>query len=87
MKRIVIALLSLYQIIFSWLLDQIFGPGRICRFSPTCSEYAKQTIAKYGILKGGYLSLLRLLKCNPFYNQAQNAKLKVQSNSLKLKEK
>ena len=37
------------------------------RFTPTCSAYAVQAITKYGALKGGWLSLCRLLRCNPFY--------------------
>ena len=38
-----------------------------CRFTPTCSAYAYPAIQKYGALKGGYLALRRLLRCNPFY--------------------
>ncbi len=38
-----------------------------CRFNPTCSAYAYEAINKYGVLKGGWLTLKRLLRCNPFY--------------------
>ena len=38
-----------------------------CRFSPTCSAYAMEAIEKYGAIKGGFLALKRLLRCNPFY--------------------
>ncbi|MBE7007709.1 MAG: membrane protein insertion efficiency factor YidD [Ruminococcaceae bacterium] len=38
-----------------------------CRFIPTCSEYALEAIEKYGAMKGGYLTLRRLLRCHPFY--------------------
>ncbi len=38
-----------------------------CRFLPTCSEYALQAVEKYGALKGGYLALRRILRCNPFH--------------------
>lgn len=38
-----------------------------CRFTPTCSAYAYEAISKYGILKGGCLSIKRILKCHPFY--------------------
>ena len=41
-------------------------PAR-CRFRPTCSAYAVEAIQKYGVLKGGYLALRRLLRCHPFY--------------------
>ena len=37
-----------------------------CRFNPTCSQYAQEAITKYGALKGGWLALRRLLRCNPF---------------------
>ena len=37
-----------------------------CRFYPTCSAYAYEAINKYGALKGGWLALKRLLRCNPF---------------------
>jgi putative membrane protein insertion efficiency factor len=38
-----------------------------CRFTPTCSAYALEAVEKYGALKGGRLTILRLLRCNPFY--------------------
>ncbi len=37
-----------------------------CRFAPTCSQYAEEAIKRYGILKGGILSIKRILKCHPF---------------------
>ncbi len=39
--------------------------GNNCRFLPTCSEYAMQAIQTHGVLKGGLLSLWRILRCNP----------------------
>ncbi len=38
-----------------------------CRFKPTCSAYALEAIEKYGALKGAFLALKRILRCNPFY--------------------
>ncbi|MDD6023927.1 MAG: membrane protein insertion efficiency factor YidD [Oscillospiraceae bacterium] len=38
-----------------------------CRFTPTCSAYALEAIEKYGACKGGWLTVKRLLRCNPFY--------------------
>lgn len=38
-----------------------------CRFYPTCSQYGYEAIEKYGARKGGWLTLRRLLRCNPFY--------------------
>jgi putative membrane protein insertion efficiency factor len=37
-----------------------------CRYYPTCSEYSMEAIKKYGPWKGGYLSIKRILSCNPF---------------------
>ena len=36
-----------------------------CRFIPTCSQYALEAIEKYGAVKGGFLALCRILRCNP----------------------
>ena len=37
-----------------------------CRFEPTCSQYARDAIRKYGILKGGIMALWRILRCHPY---------------------
>lgn len=37
-----------------------------CRFIPTCSQYALEAIQRYGALKGGFLAMRRILRCNPF---------------------
>ncbi len=37
-----------------------------CRFYPTCSEYALEALQKYGALKGGFMAIKRILRCNPF---------------------
>lgn len=37
-----------------------------CVFFPTCSEYTKQAVIKYGILKGSYMGFLRILRCHPW---------------------
>jgi uncharacterized protein len=41
--------------------------GNRCRFYPSCSNYAEQALKEHGILKGGYLSLRRILRCNPLH--------------------
>jgi len=66
MKKIVLLTISFYQKILAVILFNLGLKGN-CRFSPTCSEYAKKTISQKGIIKGTYLSFIRVLKCQPFY--------------------
>ena len=61
MKKIFLFLIRLYQRSVS-----PYTPSR-CRFRPTCSAYAYESINKYGVLKGGWLAIRRLLRCHPFY--------------------
>ena len=67
MKRVLLLLIRLYQKHISPGLPRPRGLPRRCRFSPTCSQYALEAITKYGAVKGGWLALKRLLRCNPFY--------------------
>ncbi len=58
MKRILIALIHLYQKI----------PGNFhasCHFYPTCSNYMIEALEEYGVLKGSYLGIKRILRCHP----------------------
>jgi len=41
--------------------------GQTCRFYPTCSQYGIDAIKKYGVVKGSFLTVKRLLKCHPFH--------------------
>lgn len=56
-----LGLIRLYQATLSKAM-----PPNTCRFYPSCSHYGYQAIYKYGILKGGWMALWRLLRCNPF---------------------
>ncbi len=59
MKRIMIQLINLYQ--------KIPGPWHNhCRYYPTCSEYFKQALEEYGLIKGCFLGTKRILRCNPW---------------------
>ncbi len=60
-RNIEILLIKIYQKCISPFL----GDHR-CIFYPTCSEYTKQAVDKYGIIKGNILGIIRILKCNPF---------------------
>lgn len=57
----VILAIRLYQVTISPLL----GPR--CRFEPSCSQYAIDAISSKGLLRGGWMGFLRLLKCHPFH--------------------
>jgi len=61
MKKLLLGLIRFYKRSIS-----PYTPAA-CRFTPTCSAYAYEAITKYGALKGGWLALRRLLRCNPFY--------------------
>ena len=54
-------LISFYQNNIS-----VFLKKTTCVFYPSCSEYAKQAIEKYGVLKGVYLGFFRILRCHPW---------------------
>jgi len=60
MKLFLIKFISFYQ----RFLSPLKKPS--CVFYPTCSEYSKQAINKYGILKGFRLSFLRIIRCHPW---------------------
>lgn len=60
MKKIILLLIKIYQNYIS----PLFGPK--CRFYPTCSSYTYEAIERFGILRGGYLGIKRILKCHPF---------------------
>lgn len=58
-KLLLIFIIRIYQLTLSSFL------GNQCRFQPTCSEYAYEAIARFGVIKGGYLSIIRIFKCRP----------------------
>ena len=55
-----ILLIRVYQLIVSPML------GSNCRFMPTCSEYALESLKAYGLIKGIYLTIKRIGKCHPW---------------------
>ena len=59
MRRLAVGVIRLYQRCISRFLP------RVCRFEPTCSEYAARAILAHGLLRGGWLSLRRISRCHP----------------------
>ncbi len=59
-KEFLISLIRFYQNAISPLI------GPTCRFTPTCSQYTIEAIEKYGVAKGVFLGIKRILRCNPF---------------------
>lgn len=61
MKILLLSLIKFYRI----FLSPLKPPS--CRFIPTCSEYAVLAIEKYGVVKGSWLAIKRILRCHPFH--------------------
>lgn len=61
MKYVAMGLIRLYQM----TLSKILPPS--CRFYPSCSQYGYEAIRKYGFFKGGWLTVKRLVRCQPFH--------------------
>ncbi|RCW41464.1 MULTISPECIES: membrane protein insertion efficiency factor YidD [unclassified Halanaerobium] len=62
MQKILLTLINIYQKVISpWT-------PKSCRYYPTCSEYSRRAVLKYGALKGGWMGLKRILRCHPFHS-------------------
>lgn len=61
LQRLTVALIRIYQICIRCVMFNH------CRFHPSCSQYAIEAIKGHGLIKGGYLTVTRLLRCHPWY--------------------
>lgn len=73
MRKIIIKSIKIYQ--------KIPGPWhRACRHVPTCSNYAIEAIETFGCFKGGFMSLKRIIRCNPFGTSGYDPVIKEEKN-------
>ncbi len=61
MSKLFVLMIRLYR----YALSPLLGP--VCRFHPSCSEYAQEAIGRYGALRGLGLAMRRVLRCNPWH--------------------
>lgn len=69
MKSIILKLIKSYQktlFFHNEVFKTLFMSDKVCRFEPSCSNYTYQAIEKYGVSKGAYLGLKRIMRCHPF---------------------
>ncbi len=60
LKKLVIGIIKTYQLGFRHF-------PRVCRFTPSCSQYCLEAVEKYGLARGLFLGLKRISKCHPFH--------------------
>ena len=61
MRKAFIGLIVIYQRAVSPLF------GSVCRYEPSCSEYTRQAVERYGVLRGGWMGMKRISRCHPFH--------------------
>ena len=61
MQSLVVGVLRAYKVCLSRFLPSA------CRYSPTCSDYMREAVERYGALRGVWLGTRRLLRCHPFH--------------------
>lgn len=71
----IITYLLIYTIKFYQLFISPLFPSS-CKFNPTCSSYFIESLNRYGPIKGSYKSLIRILKCNPWFSSGGNDPVK-----------
>ena len=64
LKKILISPFVFLIKIYQNIISPLFPPT--CRYTPTCSEYSIQSLKKYGLVKGVYLSIKRIVNCHPW---------------------
>jgi putative membrane protein insertion efficiency factor len=61
MQRLLIGLIRIYQVALSPFV------GNQCRFTPTCSQYAREAVERHGAMKGAWMAIRRVSRCHPWH--------------------
>ncbi len=69
---IIRALFSCYQLVVSPALHALAGPGAGCRFEKTCSQFALESLLEFGVIRGGWRAVRRMMTCNPWANPGRS---------------
>ena len=65
-QHLLIRMIGAYRWLVSPVLTALFSPGGMCRYSPSCSEYAQQAIQSHGVVAGAWLAARRVWRCHPW---------------------
>jgi putative membrane protein insertion efficiency factor len=63
LRSLAVGIVAVYRAAVSPVIHAVNGPA--CRFEPSCSVYARDAIAEYGIVRGGIMAIWRFARCNP----------------------
>ena len=69
MKKIILNLIKSYQktsFLHNEIFKTLFLTDQVCKFEPTCSRYTYRAVEKYGVTKGSFLGLKRIIRCHPW---------------------
>lgn len=69
LKKVILRLILLYQktsFFHGYIARVLFLTDKVCRFTPTCSQYTYEAIEKYGVVKGSFKGLTRVVRCHPW---------------------
>ena len=65
-RRLALGALAVYRTTVSPVIHALNHNRPACRFEPSCSEYARDAIAEYGVVRGGAMAIWRVARCNPW---------------------
>jgi uncharacterized protein len=69
LKRVELFIIRIYQKTLSFdhgYIGEQFPNTRYCKYTPTCSEYGYESVNRFGVFKGNFLAIKRIVRCNPW---------------------